>query len=670
MRKKIGECLVQAGVITDADLQAALAEHGRTGERVGAALVRLALATEQQVARAVARQLGFPYVSLAEEPPDPAALVRIPKAIALERVCVGVRLRGNHLTVATCDPLLFSLVQDLEFQTGCRVTPVVATRTDILAAIAAGYSSEETAPSIGGALALHSRGGVQVISHAGSAPRGALVSGEADRSFERPPFAAPGRPAGGGQEPIVDLVDLMMHSAIAAGASDVHIEPAEKGTVVRHRVDGLLREAMDFPRWVHEGLVARVKIMSGMDIAEKRLPQDGRLRLSIPEGRRVDFRVSTLRTLFGEKIVLRVLDHRRAAPPLEELGLSPAAMAELRSFLRHQHGMILVVGPTGSGKTTTLSGAIAAISSGRTNIITIEDPIEYEIHGVNQTQVNEKAKLTFAAALRAILRQDPDVILVGEIRDHETAKIALQAAQTGHLVLSTLHTDDAPSAVTRLMDMRVEPYVIASALVGVVAQRLVRRLCPECRRPHDPDDEALRWLNIVDREASGLGFHRAVGCAACGGTGYRGRIALYEVMRVTDGMRRQIAQRSGEDAIRDLALGTGMITLGDDGLDKAKAGVTSLDELMRVVTEVREVRTPCPSCAEAIGVDFKACPHCGHRIAGGCHACGRVLRASWAFCPSCAAAVAAAAPPAGRPGRSPAVDLGAPKVTEFRALHR
>jgi len=333
--------------------------------------------------------------------------------------------------------------------------------------------------------------------------------------------------------------------------------------------------------------------------------------------------------------VLRVLDHRKGAPPLEELGLSAASMEELRYFLRHQHGMILVVGPTGSGKSTTLSSAITSIRSGRTNIITIEDPIEYQIPGVNQTQVNEKAKLTFASALRAILRQDPDVILVGEIRDNDTAKIATQAAQTGHLVLSTLHTDDAPSTVTRLADMNLEPYVIASALIGVVAQRLVRRLCVACRRQYTPEAETLRALNMTEADAAHFVFYKPVGCEECSHTGYRGRMGVYEVMRVTDKVKRLIAQKASEDMIRDAAIAAGMITLGEDALAKVKSGVTSAEELFRVVTEVKEVRTLCPGCQAPVGVDFMACPHCGQRLNAGCAKCGRALQSGWQFCQYC-----------------------------------
>ncbi|HEX3646012.1 MAG TPA: GspE/PulE family protein, partial [Vicinamibacterales bacterium] len=471
MRKRIGECLIQAGLITEEDLGTALVEHKRTGERLGVVLVRMNLATEKQIAKALAFQLGFPYINLGENPPDPAAVVLIPKEVALKRVCIAVKLEKNLLTVAMSDPLLFSLVQDLEFQTGYRIKQVVSTRGDINEAIDLGYPDKalmRTTPESRSELAVRER----AETARGRGGPGAEVPAETGlaRRVEDDVF----EPVAGLEErsetaPIIDLVDLVVKSAIKSKASDVHVEPMEKGVLIRHRLDGLLKEVMELPKWVHEGLIARLKIMAGMDIAEKRLPQDGRLRSTAEDGTEVDFRVSSLRTLFGEKIVMRVLDHRKGVPSLEEIGMSASALEEVRAFLRHQHGMILVVGPTGSGKTTTLSSALRAVQSERTNIITIEDPIEYQIPGVNQTQINEKIKLTFASALRSILRQDPDVILLGEIRDAETAKIAMQAAQTGHLVLSTLHTDDAPSVVTRLQDIGAESFVIASALVGVVA---------------------------------------------------------------------------------------------------------------------------------------------------------------------------------------------------------
>jgi type IV pilus assembly protein PilB len=636
VRKKIGECLIQAGLITEEDLGIALTEHKRTGERVGVVLVRMNLATEKQIAKALAFQLGFPYINLVEHPPESDAVILIPKDVAFKRVCVAVRLEKNLLTVAMSDPLLFSLVQDLEFQTGYRIKQVVATRGDITDAIQAGYPDKalmRTTPESRSELAVREQAarrgapGVEVPT-----PETALARRVEEEIFE---------PAAGIKErseaaPIIDLVDLVVKSAIKSKASDIHVEPMEKGVLIRHRLDGLLKEVMDLPKWVHEGLIARLKIMAGMDIAEKRLPQDGRLRSTAEDGTEVDFRVSTLRTLFGEKVVMRVLDHRKGVPALEEIGMSAAALEEVREFLRHQHGMILVVGPTGSGKTTTLSSALRAVQSEKTNIITIEDPVEYQIPGVNQTQINEKIKLTFASALRSILRQDPDVILLGEIRDTETAKIAMQAAQTGHLVLSTLHTDNAPSVVTRLMDIGAEPYVIASALVGVVAQRLVRRLCVHCRRQYTPPADVLRSLNIAEADAATIPFYKSVGCDQCNHTGYRGRIGIYEVMRVTDKLRRLIAVKSTEDQLRDAAMAGGMITLGEDGLAKVKSGITTPEELLRVVTEVREMRTLCAGCGAAVGVDFNACPQCGKRVGGGCPHCGRAMQPGWNFCPYCA----------------------------------
>jgi type IV pilus assembly protein PilB len=627
MRKKLGECLIQAGLITEDDLQAALTEHKRTGERLGAVLVRLNLATERQIAKALAYQLGFPYLNLAENPPDATVVTLIQKEVALKRSCIAIRLDKNLLTVAMADPLLFSLVQDLEFQTGYRIKQVVATRADILESIAAGYPDKalvKTSPPAGGLPAARPSGreerGTEALVRRGDQD-GDAVSGLKERSEAAP---------------IIDLVDLVVKSAISAGASDVHVEPMEKGVLIRHRLDGLLKEVMDLPKWVHEGLIARLKIMSGMDIAEKRLPQDGRLRVASDTGKDVDFRASTLRTLHGEKMVLRVLDQNRGVPPLEELGFSAGALDDLKGFLKHQHGMIIVAGPTGSGKSTTLCAALMAMKSERTNIITIEDPIEYQLPGINQTQTNEKIKLTFASALRSILRQDPDVIFVGEIRDHETARIAMQAAQTGHLVLSTLHTDDAPSVMTRLNDIGVEPYVIASATVGVVAQRLVRRLCEHCRRQYTPTSETLRALNVSDADAANIPFYRPVGCDACHQTGYKGRIGIYEVMKITDRLRRLISQKASEDAIREAAQSSGMLTLGEDALAKVKAGVTTAEELLRVVTEVREVRSICPGCNGPVALDFVACPACGRRLSGACPGCGRGLQPGWTFCPYCA----------------------------------
>jgi len=628
LRKKIGECLIQAGLIGETDLQIALAEHKRTGERLGVVLVRMNLASEKQIAKALAHQLGFSYVNLAENPPDPTAVVLIPKDVSVKRVCIATSLEKNLLTVAMADPLLFSLVQDLEFQTGYRIKQVVCTAAEILDSIQKSYPDKALA------RATPSAGVVQKkTATAEQSGESSLARRAADEEVFEP---VAGLKESSETAPIIDLVDLVIRSAIRSHASDVHIEPLEKGVLVRHRLDGLLKEVMDLPKWVHEGLIARLKIMAGMDIAEKRLPQDGRIRANTEEGTEVDFRVSTLRTLFGEKVVLRVLDHRKGVPPLEELGLSAASLEELRFFLRHQHGMILVVGPTGSGKTTTLCSALTTLKTEHSNIITIEDPVEYQLHGINQTQINDKIKLTFASALRSILRQDPDVILVGEIRDQETAKIAMQAAQTGHLVLSTLHTDDAPSTVTRLTDIGVEPFVAGSALIGVVAQRLVRRLCMGCRRQVTLEPDLLRALNISEAEAAVLPFYKAVGCDQCNQTGYRGRIGLYEVMRVTDKLRRLIASRASEDALRDAALAGGMLSLGEDGLAKVKSGQTTADELLRVVTEVREMRTLCPGCSAIVGVDFMACPQCGRRLSGGCPSCGRTLQSGWNFCPYCA----------------------------------
>jgi type IV pilus assembly protein PilB len=623
LRKKLGETLVQAGLLSEEDLRTALAEHKRTGERLGIVLVRLNLATDHQIAKTLAHQLGFPYVSLADNPPEPGVATLIPKDLAIKRACIAWRLEKNVLTVAMADPLLFNLVQDLGFRTGYRIKQVVSTRTEILEAIAQAYPEAHLARTTSGATPEQQRVQEDLV----FAPAGAAATGQATGATDQ---------ASGDATPIIDLVDLILKTAFKNQASDIHIEPKEKGVSIRHRLDGILKEVMDLPKWVHEGLVARMKIMAGMDIAEKRLPQDGRIRVPGDQGHDIDFRVSTLRTLHGEKIVLRMLNHDKGVPQLTDLGFSASSLDTLQQFLKHQHGVILVVGPTGSGKTTTLCSALTSIQSERTNIITIEDPIEYQLPGINQTQIHDKIKLTFAAALRSILRQDPDVILVGEIRDQETARIALQAAQTGHLVLSTLHTDDAPSTVTRLLDIGVESYVIASAAIGVVAQRLVRRLCQSCRERYTPSSDVLQAMNVTEADAANIPFYKAVGCEKCNQTGYRGRVGIYEVMAITDKLRRLIAQRASEDAIREAAQHGGMRTLGEDALGKVKAGLTTPEELLRTVTEVKEMRALCRNCAGPVALDFAACPNCGTRLNAACTHCARILQPGWQFCPYCA----------------------------------
>ena len=611
MRTVIGESLRLAGVVSETDLREALAEHGRSGERLGSVLIRMNLASERHIAQVLAQQLGLPFADLTEHPPMAEALLRIPKRLALTHTCVAIAFEKNVLTLAMADPLLLTPVQDVEFHTGCRVRQAVATKEDITEAIRRGY------------------------------PDAALALVPQPDASARPEAAADAAP-------IVDIVDLVIKSALRSGASDVHLEPTESGVTVRHRLDGLLKEVMDLPKWVHEGLVARIKVMANLDIAEKRLPQDGRIRAHTDGGHSLDLRVSTLRTVLGEKVVLRVLDHRKGVPPLETLGFSPLALAHLQIFLRHQHGMILVVGPTGSGKTTTLCSALASLRSERTNIVTIEDPVEYQIPGVNQTQINSKIELTFARSLRAILRQDPDVVLVGEIRDHDTARVAMQAAQTGHLVLSTLHTDDAPSSVARLADIGIEPYVSASALVGIIAQRLIRRLCTSCRRAYAPEPEKLRAMGISEAEGQDVTFYNAAGCEQCRQTGYRGRIGIYEIMPVTDEVRRLIARKVTVAELCAAARAAGMRSLGEDGLSKVKAGLTTLEELLRVVTDVRKGNGSCSNCGGSVEPDYIACPTCGHRLGGGCSYCGRAIQSDWKYCPYCCESTRSTAEPTSR----------------------
>lgn len=636
MRKKLGECLVQSGLITEHDLRIALAEHERAGERVGAVLVRLGFATEKQIAKALAYQLGFSFVSLSDDPPERSAIVLIPKETALARIAVAVRLERDQLVVAISDPLLLSLIQELEIQTGYRIRPVVATRSDILESIQSGYpdSAIDKPASAGRNVAPVIHAPTATLQSAASVEAAGLTV-LADASVVEQAAVIPSGTASVGAAPIIDVVDLLIKSAIASRATAVHIEPTDKGLLVRHRLDGLLQKVIELPKWSHDSLIVRLKSLSGMDVDETRRPQEGRLRFTSEDGTEAHVRVSTLATFLGEKVLLRVLDRPNGPLPLEEIGLSATGMDTVRQFLRHQHGMILVAGPAGSGKTTTLNSAITAIRSARINIVTLETRIDYVIPGVNHTLADEEARLTPVSALRAILRQDSDVVLVEEMRDVDVARLAVQAAQTGHLVLSTLPTDTAPAAVTHLLDMGLEPHLVGSAIVGVVAQRLVRRLCVACRRQCTPEPGTLRALSIPEASAAQVVFYKATGCEECNHTGYRGSVALCEVMRVTAKMRRLIKQKAGEDRLREAAIEAGMISLGEDGLVKVRAGITTAEELLRVLSDVEETRTLCAGCGGVVAIEFESCPHCGDRVHHGCPRCSRALQPDWTFCPYC-----------------------------------
>jgi type IV pilus assembly protein PilB len=639
--KKLGECLIQAGLITQEDLQAALAEQGRTGERIGAVLVRLNLATEKQVIKALAHQVGLPYLSLTDDPPERSAIVLIPRELALERVCVAVRREKNLLTVATADPLSAGLVRDLGALTGHTIKQVVATVSDIVDAIASGYPVAALMPL--GAGVRHS------------------IPTVPEKSFES--TSTPDQCAEPNPSMVVDdLLGLVIHRAIASGATDLHIDPRQHGVIVRHRVDGVLTEPLDLPQWAHEPLAERIAQLAGLDTDERELPQHGLVCFTSGETD-VEFRAFRLRTLFGDSFVLRFVGRRKDPLPIEELGLSAGAMEVVRDLLHQSHGLILVAGPSSSGKTTTLASVLSSIEADSRSIVTIEDAIEYQIPGASQTQLNETA--SSAALLSAILHHDPDVLLIGNLGDRDTIGMTMQAAEK-QLVIAGVHADNAPSAVARLAEAAA-PSAMGSVLIGVIAQRLVRRLCTACRRQYTPDGETLRTLAILESSAAEMVFYHAVGCDQCHGTGYKGRIALYEVMTMTDRVRRLIAEGAAEDLVRQAAIDAGMVPLGEDGLAKVKAGITTADELLRVVAEVRAARVACPECGGAVAADYKVCPRCAHRLSGGCHKCGRGLQLDWDYCPYCAAT---AHKKKKKSKEHKMVDLPGSNVAEFKNQNR
>lgn len=556
IRKRLGELLIEENLITEAQLQAGLARQKESNERLGRALVSLGFIDQLSLMRVLETKLGIPLVNLSRRFLDPDIVNLIPESLAQKYKVLPIEKNADRIILAMIDPLNVMAIDDVRITTGCDVEPAMAFENELEDAIVTYYGKgsmdkivealpEDMSSDLDESTLVHLR---EIVEDA----------------------------------PMIRLVNSLITRAVSSRASDIHIEPREKEVMVRYRVDGVLTEITQFARRMQAPIVSRFKIMANMDIAERRIPQDGRIQMKI-DNKEIDFRVSTLPTIFGEKVVLRVLDKSKGLMHLQELGMLPEVVLKFRNAIRHPYGIILVTGPTGSGKTTTLYAALNEISSPEKNIITLEDPVEYTLEGINQVQLNTKAGLTFASGLRSVLRQDPDVIMVGEIRDSETAKIAIQSAMTGHLVLSTLHTNTAAATLVRLIEMEIEPFLVASSVVGIISQRLVRRLCPECKEPYEPSPELNNKLGLTRREDNRVILYRPKGCPVCSDTGYRGRLALQEVLFISSEIKDLVTARASADRIEATAVKDGMKSLREDGARKLVLGLTSIEEVMRSV---------------------------------------------------------------------------------------
>jgi len=553
---KLGDILVREGLITLEQLKKALQEQKSSGMRLGYTLVKLGFIEETEVTKMLARQYRMPAVDLSRFEVDPKILKLIPPDIATKHVVLPLKREGRTLTVAIADPNNVSAIEDIKFITRCDVFPVIAGEYTLRNAIDRYYQQSDAQ--------------LQSLLKSVEAEEDLeVVEDQEDEDVKASELAD--------DAPVVKLINGLLTDAVKRGASDIHIEPFEHEMRVRYRVDGALHEVMKPPVKMRAALTSRVKIMAQLNIAERRVPQDGRIKLKMG-ARVIDFRVSTLPVLFGEKIVLRILDKGNLTLDLATFGFEPKAQADLLKAILNPYGMVLVTGPTGSGKTTTLYSALSKINTIDVNIMTAEDPVEYNLLGINQVLVRNEVGMTFAAALKAFLRQDPNIIMVGEIRDLETGSIAIKAALTGHLVLSTLHTNDAPSTITRMVDMGIEPFNVASAVNLIVAQRLVRRICKDCKKEHEYTPEEMHAFGIDKKVGP---FFKGVGCDTCAGSGYKGRQGLYEVMALSSPLRRGILKGGSTEELRDIAVQEGMLTLRMDGMVKVKKGVTTLEEVVK-----------------------------------------------------------------------------------------
>ena len=555
---KLGDILVRDGLITADQLKRALAEQRSSGMRLGYTLVKLGFIEETEITKMLARQYRMPAVDLSRFEVDPKILKLISSDIANKYTVLPLKREGRTLTIAIADPNNVAAIEDIKFITRCDIFPVIAGEYTLRNALERYYQQSDA--QLASLLKSVEDEGASDLE---------LVEEQQDEEVKASELAE--------DAPVVKLINGLLTDAVKRGASDIHIEPFEHEMRVRYRVDGALHEVMKPPIKMRAALTSRVKIMAQLNIAERRVPQDGRIKLKMGH-RVIDFRVSTLPVLFGEKIVLRILDKGNLTFDLSKFGFEPKAEADLLKAILNPYGMVLVTGPTGSGKTTTLYSALSRINTIEVNIMTAEDPVEYNLMGINQVLVRNEVGMTFAAALKAFLRQDPNIIMVGEIRDLETGSIAIKAALTGHLVLSTLHTNDAPSTVTRMIDMGIEPFNVASAVNLIVAQRLVRRICADCKQEHTYSDEEMHAFGITREEGP---FYKGTGCDTCNGTGYKGRQGLYEVMSCTSQLRRSILRGMSTEELREVAVSEGMLTLRMDGMVKVKRGVTTLEEVVK-----------------------------------------------------------------------------------------
>ncbi len=689
-KKRLGELLVEAGVITLPQLNLALERMKFTKARLGEQLVNLKICTEKDIVDALSKQLRIPVVDLKSIKPDPEVFTIVPKSLALDANCFPFKIDGRFIHIAFADPLRLDKIQNLEAKTQRAIKKYLATQSEIDEAIEEYYTEDDAAKDIMNSLEDEGDIATDVFMDMGLPEEGEEGEFEDVSAVELKRASE--------DKGVVKAVNQIIRRAVLGGASDIHFEPQRKILLVRQRIDGILHELARLPRSIAPALVSRIKILAGLDIAERRLPQDGKVRATLDGGRDVDLRVSTLPTKYGEKVVIRILDQSKSALSLEAIFFEPEQLEKVKSIIKASQGMILVTGPTGSGKTTTLYSIITALKSPETNIVTIEDPIEYELEGVNQVQVNHQIGLSFAKILRSILRQDPEVILVGEIRDMETAQVAFQASQTGHLVLSTLHTNSTYATVTRLMDIGIDPMIVASSLQGILAQRLVRRICSECKEEYEPDPIQLMHYNIPP----GTKLYRGKGCEKCHYTGYKGRMSVVEIMTMSPELRAVIGEGKPEHVIKETAVRNGMELLFDRGRRYVLKGYTTLDELRRVLETAEEsngldeamkaglpaakgrepavaLQAPaaapaaaepapaaegkCASCGETLKPGWKVCPYCGAEVPKPkpprCPSCNEEVQPRWKVCPNCGTSLEAA--PAA-PARAPSAP--APVSTE------